>query len=170
MQVSIDRMQFLRGDFKGQNVPLRPPWAIEEHLFIEQCDRCHDCIPACPKRLINIGRGGYPEIDFTNGGCDFCSDCVTACKPAALNKRSPDSSPWNLKIEIHSSCLSLNGTTCRSCGEACDERAIRFQLKVGGIASPSVDKDLCTGCGQCIAVCPIKVVRIHPDEAHVVAA
>jgi ferredoxin-type protein NapF len=53
---------------------------------------------------------------------------------------------------------------CRSCGEVCDESAIRFKLEVGGIARPLLDQEQCNGCGACFAVCPVRAVRIAPAE------
>ncbi len=164
-------MQFLSGDLSGSRRPIRPPWAIEESRFIDQCTRCGDCIAACPYHIIKEGRGKFPEMDFSLCGCDFCRDCVTACEPAALRyDAESDPSPWNLKAIILEECLSLNGVVCRSCGEACEERAIRFQLELRGVARPLLDADLCTGCGECFAVCPIKSIRVSPDESRDQAA
>ena len=67
---------------------------------------------------------------------------------------------WNLKAEVGGDCLSARGIVCRACGESCDERAIRFQLEVGGIARPLLDAERCSGCGECFAVCPVKAIRI----------
>ncbi len=158
---SINRMQFLRGDFRGDGDPLRPPWALSEELFLEKCTGCGDCIPACPGNLVSEGRGKYPQLDFSKGGCDFCRECVDVCKPGALHyDETADPIPWNLKATILPSCLSLNAVMCRSCGDACDVRAIRFRLEPGGVAKPVLDQEQCTGCGECFAVCPIKAVKI----------
>ncbi|MEJ1298827.1 MAG: ferredoxin-type protein NapF [Candidatus Sedimenticola sp. (ex Thyasira tokunagai)] len=164
-------MQFLRGDFQGAGDPLRPPWSLSELQFQDKCTGCGDCIEACPYHLISEGRAKFPEIDFTNYGCDFCGDCVTACKPGALQRgEASDSSPWNLKATILPACLSLNAVVCRSCGEACEERAISFKLETGGIARPLLDMNSCTGCGECFAVCPIKAVKISSTESRNEAA
>lgn len=167
MAHSINRIQFLNGDLSGDGTAIRPPWARSEALFTEKCTRCGDCIAACPANLIVEGRGKFPIIDFACGACDFCQECVKACKPSAL-VADPESKapPWNLKASIRSDCLSLNAVICRSCGEACDERAIRFKLEVGGIARPLLDQASCSGCGACFAVCPIRAVDIAPVQLH----
>lgn len=171
MARAISRIQFLRGDFRGLHLPVRPPWSVPEELFTECCTRCGDCIEACPSGLIKEGQGQYPQINFHKGGCDFCGDCAAACKKGALKKiPSSNTAPWNLKAAILDSCLSLNGVVCRSCGEVCDSRAIQFRLEVGGVAKPILDVNDCTGCGECFAVCPAKAIRIESIESQVQAA
>lgn len=171
MPETINRMQFLTGDLSGSRRPIRPPWAVDESRFVDLCTRCGDCIPACPYHIIREGRGKFPEMDFSLCGCDFCRDCVAVCKAGALvfDERS-DPPPWTLKAAILDNCLSLNGIVCRSCGEACEERAIEFRLEPKGVARPLLDQSLCTGCGECLAVCPIKSVRISPDDSRDQAA
>lgn len=164
MTDSISRMQLLSGDLSGKNAPLRPPWALEESVFIERCTRCGECIQACPGQLLAEGRGKFPRMDFSNGGCDFCGECLAVCKPKALVAGGEGARPWAVKAAILSACLSLNAVICRACGEACGERAIRFQLQPGGVATPILDRDSCTGCGACFAVCPIKAVEISTNE------
>ena len=175
----ISRMQLLRGDFKGEKKAFRPPWALPEQYFIDYCTRCDKCIDVCFDELIVKGRGGFPEMDFNKGGCDFCEDCLKICETSALkkipasdensHKTEEDSQsylpPWQLKASIDlNKCLSMNATICRSCGESCDDGAIKFDLKLGGIAEPLLDSDKCTGCGACFSVCPVKVISISSIE------
>ena len=165
MSSSINRIQFLRGDLSGKRDPIRPPWSLSEPEFIDKCNRCGDCVPACEYEIIVIGRGGYPEIDFSKGGCDFCADCVPVCKPGAISKNAgEDSVPWKLKAKILAPCLSLNAVICRSCGEACEVEAIKFKLEVGGIARPLLDLEKCNGCGECFVACPDNSVQIAAVE------
>ncbi|MES9903273.1 MAG: ferredoxin-type protein NapF [Sedimenticola sp.] len=171
MAGSINRMQFLRGDFHGSEDPIRPPWSSAEQLFQEKCTGCGDCVTACPYQLISLGRAKYPEMNFTHYGCDFCGECVLVCKPQALQRGGTASAPpWYLTAEILSPCLSLNGVVCRACGEACEVRAIDFKLEMRGVARPILDKHSCTGCGECFAVCPIKAVKISSTRARDEAA
>ncbi|MEW8506136.1 MAG: ferredoxin-type protein NapF [Candidatus Thiodiazotropha sp.] len=172
MQASIARTQLLHGDLSGRRREIRPPWAIEEISFVEQCNRCGDCIEACRAKIIRKGSGGYPAIDFNRGQCTFCGDCVKRCEPQALAfPGDPALPPWSLGIEIEPSCLSLNGVVCRSCGDICEERAIRFQLQTGGRSKPLPDLSLCSGCGACVAVCPSHSITVLPtDEDHAVSS
>lgn len=132
------------------------PWATPN--FFDRCTRCSDCVSACPTQIIKVGEGGFPRVDFSQGECTFCSDCVTACQPKALAKT--DAAPWSLKARISDDCLATQGVECRICGEACDERAIRFELAIGKVAHPQIQTEQCTGCGACVAPCPSTSIRI----------
>ncbi|WP_246540079.1 ferredoxin-type protein NapF [sulfur-oxidizing endosymbiont of Gigantopelta aegis] len=164
----ITRMQLLRGDLKGEKTLFRPPWALPEEYFIDYCTRCNKCVDACFDELIVKGRGGFPQMDFKRGGCDFCEDCLNICPDNALKKVPTNViekeflPPWQIKASIDlSNCLSMNATICRSCGESCDDEAINFTLKLGGIAEPELNVDACTGCGACFSVCPVQVISLR---------
>ncbi len=199
----LTRMQFLRGDLKGDKIPFRPPWAIPENYFVDFCTRCDKCIEACFDELIIKGQGGYPQMNFNRGGCDFCEQCLNVCEAGALkkipfsgtflaknksaNKKSANNNnssnresnrdsnkealsesasgsflpPWHIKASIDlNKCLSMNATICRSCGESCDDEAIKFILELGGIAEPVLNTETCTGCGACYSVCPVQAVKL----------
>lgn len=159
--VHINRLQFLRGQFKGES-PLRPPWAIAESLFTEQCERCDACVSVCHSKIIKRGASGFPEMDFSRHGCDFCRACVQSCPSGALNKTAE--SPWSVQASFKSHCLAERGVTCRSCADVCEHRAIRFRLVVGGRAHIEFDSQACTGCGECVALCPVHAIEMKLPE------
>ena len=144
-----------------EKVPVWLPWAVP--TFAELCTRCLDCALACEERIIVQGDGGFPKVDFSRGECIFCEDCVDACKTGALNKQVDP--PWTLKAKVDDRCLSMKGITCRSCGDTCVERAIKFRLQVGGKADLSIDSENCTGCGGCVGVCPVKAVSVSHESS-----
>lgn len=159
----ISRAAFLRGDLHGRRTPIRPPWAIDEETFIDRCTRCDDCAQACPEKIITRGPAGFPAIDFRRGECTFCGDCAAACKPQALHMprdATPDTA-WSIKAVIQPGCLALRRIECRVCGEQCEARAIRFRLAAGAVATPSIDSDLCSGCGACVAPCPVEAISVR---------
>lgn len=160
MNTQVSRMQFLRGDFKGKESPLRPPWAINESLFIEICTNCGECITQCPTHIIKQARANYPVIDFTSGECTFCGLCVETCKPHALLK-SEQKKPWSIKASIkQDACIAHKGVECRSCYDPCEARAIKMPPRLGGISIPIISTDNCTGCGACFSVCPVQAVSM----------
>lgn len=170
----ISRRFFLRGQIsrssKAISTPIRPPWALDESLFIESCIRCSDCISACPQGIIFVGDAGFPEVSFKQAECTFCTSCTKICKTGALDPSVSNQQAWDLDVSIQSNCLSLNAVVCRACGDNCETQAIRFKLKVGGISEPQISQDDCTDCGACVAVCPVDAVKIKHKLAESIAA
>jgi ferredoxin-type protein NapF len=168
------RRAFLRGHRPQRfATPLRPPWAADEMVFSRICQRCGDCITACPTGLLVQGAGGFPEADFSRGHCTFCADCTRACTAAAHKAAgrqpallfSPRFPPWPLQAVIGPACLPLQGVHCRTCGEYCETAAIRFSLRPGRPALPGIETSSCTGCGECVAVCPARAISMQPGKS-----
>ena len=159
MPNAISRRQFLRGSFREEEAPIRPPWALPEAAFLNTCTRCNECIDKCPEKIIVKGDGGFPAIDFSLGACTFCGDCVEACESDALFMNGSEQA-WNISVKISDDCLSLKGVTCRSCSDSCEQEAISFKYQLGGISEPATSKSLCIGCGACVAICPVKAINV----------
>jgi ferredoxin-type protein NapF len=168
--LDLSRRLLLRGDISGNCLPLRPPWARVEADFTARCDRCGDCLTACPEGVIRPGSGGFPEMGFDARGCSLCGECVSACGGKALTGDPAKDAPWDLNAAIGAGCLAHKGVVCRSCGEACAESAIRFRLRVGGAAEPLLDREACTGCGWCVGVCPVGAIEIARADGSVQAS
>lgn len=64
---------------------------------------------------------------------------------------------------IADNCLALNQVMCESCADVCATRAIRFVHR-GFVKQPYVDTDRCTGCEECVAVCPANAISIERHE------
>lgn len=164
----LPRRSFLRGQFlhslKSEKVsqqgyePIRPPWSNLAN-FLEKCTACGNCLKACETHIIVKGAGGYPEVDFSQGECTFCEKCVQSCEEGVFREVSEEA--WSHKIEIQASCLLQLGTECRSCGDSCEMRVIRFRPSLGGIAQMSLDLESCNGCGACLSVCPTSAITIQ---------
>ena len=166
---AITRAQFLGADWSDRKRAIRPPWALAEQNFVERCNRCGECIPACPTGILSKGRGGFPQVGFTAGECTFCGKCVEACKPAAL-VRSGNCAPWEIVARIGESCLAFERVVCRSCGERCEQSAIRFRPALGGVSRPELNSQGCNGCGACVRVCPASAISMHAPVDEEVAA
>ncbi|MCP4486474.1 MAG: ferredoxin-type protein NapF [Gammaproteobacteria bacterium] len=168
MRVVIDRTEFLRGDLRGRKRPHRPPWSLPETQFRMQCDSCGRCLQKCPTRIIELGRGKLPTINFNIGECLFCGDCVEACNSGSLSKTrlQQKALPWTHKVLITEKCLNNQGVLCRSCGDRCTERAIVFRPRTGGKVDLEIELESCNGCGACVAPCPVQaIVMTEPSNS-----
>ncbi|MCL1861708.1 MAG: ferredoxin-type protein NapF [Proteobacteria bacterium] len=168
----MGRRAFLRGQrLRRIVVPYRPPWAMAEALFTRACTRCGACVTACPTGLLAQGMGGFPEANFQRAHCTFCADCAHACteenvrqgassQPTAL-AFSPDLPPWALQATVSAACLPHRGVLCRSCEGHCAAEAIRFVPRPGSPARPDITESRCTGCGECVASCPVHAISMQ---------
>lgn len=140
---------------------VRPPWAIiDDTAFSSCCSQCLECARICPQGIIKTDNRGYPCVDFSQSGCELCGDCVDVCKDGALIKKNKKVKPWQHRVTIREQCLLQQKVICRSCVEACDEDAIRYQLIPGGLAQINIRTKRCNGCGFCIATCPVKAITV----------
>lgn len=160
MGVVNSKRGFILGRARGRGA-LRPPWAVEENDFTQLCSRCGECIRQCPRNVIRVADGGFPEMDFREAGCDFCLACVEACQSSALKRGNL--AAFNQTALIGEACLSEKGVVCCSCGEVCENRAISFRQAVGGVTRVLMDTALCNGCGECISVCPADAISMEKD-------
>ena len=166
--VNLDRRSFFKGENSSSTPMLLPPWSDNLQTFLEACTRCGDCLDACPENILVPGSGGFPTIDFKKGGCTFCGDCESACTTTAL-QQNEGAPPWQQVALISEQCLTQKGIVCRSCSDACEPEAIQFNWpdshasKNRGVASPSINNDLCNGCGACISICPNNSLSIEPN-------
>ena len=124
----------------------RPPQAIAEPMFQQQCDECGRCAQACPVGIISI-QGGKASLAIDYAECDFCGACTQACEREALDQCVPMDT--GLRPVILSQCLGRLDDLCRMCEIACPRTAIFFNQQ----NQPSVDDAKCNGCGKCKLVC-----------------
>lgn len=71
-----------------------------------------------------------------------------------------DGRPAAQRAEVGPGCLAAQRVECRLCGEGCDSGAIRYPPRLGGVAWPVIDPARCTGCGECLALCPPGALRL----------
>jgi ferredoxin-type protein NapF len=159
------RALLTRRSARAEPAGVRPPWSIV--AFDQSCDSCGACLPACPEGILVADRAGRPVVDFSRGGCTFCGDCATACLPrndlpAAIDPSVLAARVLPLLAHLGGACISVQGVTCRLCGDPCEPRAIRFRPLVGGRVLPEISAETCTGCGVCVSVCPVGAITMAP--------
>ena len=64
------------------------------------------------------------------------------------------------RLAIGELCLARSGVSCMACRDECEAGAIRFRPRLGGPFLPEIDESLCTGCGNCVPVCPSSAIEL----------
>ena len=120
---------------------------------------CHgygDCVKACPQNAISV-INGVAKVDPAL--CIGCGICVREC-PNHIIALIDDTTKVVVKCSNHDkgaqtrkSCT--NGCIgCMKCEKTCPRGAIKV---IDNLAT--IDYSLCTGCGSCVAVCPVHCIH-----------
>ena len=166
---------------------IRPPFAIEELDFLISCNRCGDCIAACPHQIIfplsaklGVKVVATPAMDLINQGCHLCEDwpCVNACEKDVLTIPNEENSenenkkeseviadknlPNIAKVFINeATCLPYSGPECGACRVCPVEGAMIWDME-----KPSINMSLCTGCAMCREACIVTPKAINVQSKY----
>ena len=119
VQNKIEKMNETVDKFTKRVPLLRPPGAVTERQFLQDCTRCDKCIHACPKDAIVKAPKkfgflvmGTPYIDPIKNPCVMCDDlpCISACPDSAL---LPVDSPG----EVNMGYAILDKKKCQAYGD-----------------------------------------------------
>ncbi|MEO5323040.1 ferredoxin-type protein NapF [Mesorhizobium sp. CC13] len=156
-RTSISRRTFLTGRVPTASLRILPPGMAENMLAA--CTGCGACAEACPTEIIGLVEG-KPSLDFQAGECLLCGDCASVCPEPVFDRAVPPA--FAHVVAIAEACLARNGVSCMSCRDACPQTAIALRPRIGGPFLPQLDKTACTGCGACIAPCPVQAISVSP--------
>ena len=158
---SGSQMLSRRALFSGQHGALiRPPWTSEISIR-NACTGCGDCVAACPEAILFSGPANTPVVSFESGECSFCEACVEACTEPVFDLGEP---AWKIRAEISDSCILKVGVSCRLCSDICEVEALVFDLSQRPVGAVSVNRDLCNGCGACVAACTFSAISITEPQ------
>jgi ferredoxin-type protein NapG len=154
------------------SIPIfRPPGALAETQFLEACERCGECIKACPHDVLKpaISRlrhvSGTPTFDPGSNPCLLCEGlpCATACPTEALD---PNRAVRMGVAQINPTACTANVDGCPKCADECP---IPWAIQVRPRRAPHIDPRACVGCGVCASVCPapINAVILMPRRGEV---
>ncbi|MCG7519982.1 ferredoxin-type protein NapF [Ruegeria sp. Ofav3-42] len=154
------RRAFLSANIRREDgKTARPPGSVMQG-FTDLCTKCGACSDACPEDVVAVDPDGYPVFRPGDNACTFCGDCAQSCPTPALDIGRLADWPWRATMKTES-CLSMNGISCRVCQDNCEQNAIRFKLKTGGRAEPTLDAESCNGCGICPTLCPADAIALE---------
>ncbi len=137
---------------------LRPPGAVAEHLFLERCTKCNDCVVACPPgAIVAHPQDGTPVVFADQSPCLLCEDlpCITACRVDALVPVE-GIGQVHMGIAVVSHRLCTAGQGCHACVSKCPTGALAMDFESLHL---SVVQEACVGCGMCEMIC--KTVNDH---------
>lgn len=151
--------------------PLSPPGSVSAEHLLKHCTACHLCVAKCPSRVLKpafmeYGLGGMmqPKMDFEHGFCNFdCTVCADVCPNGALlrlTKEEKHKLQVGKVVFVRENCIvHTDGTSCGACSEHCPTQAVSMIPYQEGLTIPSVNADICVGCGGCEYVCPVRPFR-----------
>jgi MauM/NapG family ferredoxin protein len=175
---------------------LRPPGALEGDDFLDLCVRCGQCMKVCVTNglqpvLFEAGPAGLlsPRLVPRTGYCEYnCTLCAQVCPTGAI-RPLPLADKQQFKIGRaafdEDLCLPYaEHEPCIVCEEHCPvpDKAIKLtevEVEVETedgpativLQQPSVDEELCIGCGICEHVCPlddlagVRIATLDDDDA-----
>lgn len=145
---------------------IRPPGAIPEREFLQQCVRCGQCMRACltntlQPSLWEAGPEGIwaPLMDLRLAPCEQnCNVCGLVCPTGAiraLDLEERKHARVGTAVILKDRCLVWErNRICLICDEVCPYNAIVFR-PVEGVRRPVVIEEQCNGCGYCEYKCPV---------------
>lgn len=121
------------------------------------CLALYDCVRACPFDAIEIDEIGLPRVNPAK--CTGCGICVKSC-PRDLFEIVPENKTVLVACSntergkfVRLVC-DIGCIGCFKCAKTCKQEAIEMRV---GLAVIHYEK--CTVCGDCIAVCPKKIIH-----------
>ncbi|MDD5704906.1 MAG: 4Fe-4S dicluster domain-containing protein [Kiritimatiellae bacterium] len=166
---------------RGRTHPLSPPGSQSAARLSRHCTACHLCVARCPSRILrpawlDYGPGGMmqPVMDFSRGFCNYdCTLCTEICPNGALRRLSREEKH---RVQVgravfrRERCVVVtDGTHCGACSEHCPTQAVSMVPYKNGLTIPSVDADICVGCGGCEYACPArpgKAIYVEGNPVH----
>jgi len=162
---------------------IRPPGVGSEDAFLDRCVRCGNCMKVCitnglQPTLLEAGFEGIwtPRLVPEIGYCEYtCTLCGATCPTGAIPKLTIDEkhrTRMGLAWIDRELCIPwAENKECLVCEEHCPvpEKAIKL-TGAGGArdpAKPSVDENLCVGCGICQNKCPVRpdrAIKVYPED------
>lgn len=160
-------------ELKPKQTPQRSerlvPFGAESvEAFYDRCTACQLCVSACPNSVLRPSSDPahflQPVMGYDKGWCrPECNACADACPSGAIR---PLEKGAKLSMKIGTAhvnpelCLSANGQErCGNCVKHCPVGAITMLIPDDGeLPRPVVMEDICTGCGACEYLCPVRPV------------
>lgn len=154
-----------------------PAGAGSQKDFHTRCTACQLCVGACPNKVLtpssSLENFMQPEMTFERGWCrNDCNRCSQVCpsgaiRPVSIEQKS--SIQVGYAVADHERCVVVTDSVrCGNCAKHCPVGAIKMvPLNADDPKSlrvPSVNEQVCIGCGACEHLCPARpLAAIHVE-------
>lgn len=151
---------------EDKKVPVRelspkPAGSLSVRNFASRCTACQLCVSACPNGVLrpsaSLDSFMQPEMSFEHGYCrPECVKCSEVCPAGAIKPISAvEKSSIQIGVAVwhKDNCLANKGEKCDNCARHCPVGAIAM-IDYEGKRIPSVNTEMCIGCGACENLCP----------------
>jgi polyferredoxin len=158
--------------------PVTPPGSIDAERFKDKCTACHLCVVRCPSQVLRPAGLQFgldyllrPHCSFANSYCNYeCTVCGDVCPVHAIRSLTPDEKKTTqvgvAVFNINKCIVYTENTDCGACSEHCPTRAVHMIPYEGTLTIPTVEPELCIGCGGCESICPVRPHRAIVIKAH----
>ena len=144
-------------EYQGHKTCLTANMAYSGDRFCNYaCLGYGDCVKVCPQNAITI-ENGVSRVNPRK--CIGCGICVREC-PNGIIHLINDTSRVIVECSNHDKgavtrkACSNGCIGCMKCEKTCPRGAIKV---IDNLAT--IDYSLCTGCGSCVAVCPVHCIH-----------
>ena len=149
-----------------REVPITPPGSRSVKDFYRHCTGCQLCVAECPNNVLrpstDLEHLMQPQMSYEKGFCrPECTRCSELCPAGAIEKITREE-----KTQYHIGtaqvnpelCLMATGkSACGKCSQACPSGAIKL-VAYGENRIPAIAEEVCTGCGACEYLCPVRPI------------
>ena len=164
-----------------RKTPIVPPGAQSLRNMKNHCTACQLCISACPNNVLRpsnkLSTFMQPEMSFERGYCrPECVECSSVCPTGAIKSiTTADKSAISVGHSVWNkdNCIvNTDEVPCSSCESHCPTKAITTVFvnpedanipprppgfpgnRPPALKTPTINKELCIGCGACEHHCP----------------
>lgn len=151
-----------------RELPLTPPGSASIRDFYRNCTACQLCVAECPNQVLRpsgkLEHLMQPEMSFEKGWCrPECTRCAELCPAGAIRPITREEKTQyhvgTAQVKI-AQCVSATGQAeCGKCAQVCPSGAIKMvKDDKSGFRFPVVAEEICTGCGACEHLCPVRPI------------